>query len=217
MNWKRLAYSLASFFCDFYQDAFFIKAIFWIIFVFKLTDMQTISSYDFTGKRALIRVDFNVPLDKETFEVTDATRIVAAIATIKKVLSGGGSVVLMSHLGRPKNIPEDHFSLKNIVSEIEKQLDQKIQFASDCIGDRAFEKSANLKAGEVLLLENLRFHQREQKGDVGFAELLAKHGDAYINDAFGTAHRAHASTTIIAQFFPNDKMFGYLIEKEIYY
>jgi phosphoglycerate kinase len=177
--------------------------------------MQTISSYDFTGKRALIRVDFNVPLDKETFEVTDATRIVAAIATIKKVLSGGGSVVLMSHLGRPKNIPEDHFSLKNIVSEIEKQLDQKIQFASDCIGDRAFEKSANLKAGEVLLLENLRFHQREQKGDVGFAELLAKHGDAYINDAFGTAHRAHASTTIIAQFFPNDKMFGYLIEKEI--
>lgn len=177
--------------------------------------MQTISSYDFSGKRALIRVDFNVPLDKETFEVTDATRIVAAIATIKKVLSGGGSVVLMSHLGRPKNIPEDHFSLKNIVSEIEKQLDQKIQFASDCIGDRAFEKSANLKAGEVLLLENLRFHQREQKGDVGFAELLAKHGDAYINDAFGTAHRAHASTTIIAQFFPNDKMFGYLIEKEI--
>ena len=177
--------------------------------------MQTISSYDFTGKRALIRVDFNVPLDKETFEVTDATRIVAAIATIKKVLSGGGSVVLMSHLGRPKNIQEDHFSLKNIVSEIEKQLDQKIQFASDCIVDRAFEKSANLKAGEVLLLENLRFHQREQKGDVGFAELLAKHGDAYINDAFGTAHRAHASTTIIAQFFPNDKMFGYLIEKEI--
>ena len=177
--------------------------------------MQTISSYDFTGKRALIRVYFNVPLDKETFEVTDATRIVAAIATIEKVLSGGGSVVLMSHLGRPKNIPEDHFSLKNIVSEIEKQLDQKIQFASDCIVDRAFEKSANLKAGEVLLLENLRFHQREQKGDVGFAELLAKHGDAYINYAFGTAHRAHASTTIIAQFFPNDKMFGYLIEKEI--
>ncbi len=177
--------------------------------------MQTISSYDFTGKRALIRVDFNVPLDKVTFEVTDATRIIAAIPTIKKVLSGGGSVVLMSHLGRPKNIPEDHLSLNNIISEIENQLGQKIQFASDCIGDRAFEKSANLKAGEVLLLENLRFHQREQKGDLGFAELLAKHGDVYINDAFGTAHRAHASTTIIAQFFPNDKMFGYLIEKEI--
>lgn len=177
--------------------------------------MQTISSYDFRGKRALIRVDFNVPLNKETLEVTDATRITAAISTIKKVLSGGGSVVLMSHLGRPKNIPEDHLSLKHIVAEIEKQLVQKIQFASDCIGDRAFEKSENLKPGEVLLLENLRFHQREQKGDVGFAEMLAKHGDVYINDAFGTAHRAHASTTIIAQFFPNDKMFGYLIEKEI--
>jgi len=177
--------------------------------------MQTISSYDFHGKRALVRVDFNVPLNKETLEVTDSTRITAAISTIKKVLSGGGSVVLMSHLGRPKNIPEDHLSLKNIVGEIEKQLGQKIQFASDCIGDRAFEKSENLKPGEVLLLENLRFHQREQKGDVGFAEMLAKHGDVYINDAFGTAHRAHASTTIIAQFFPNDKMFGYLIEKEI--
>jgi len=177
--------------------------------------MQTISTYDFKGKRALIRVDFNVPLDKATLQVTDATRITAAISTIKKVLSGGGSVVLMSHLGRPKNIPEDHLSLKHIVGEIEKQLGQKIKFASDCIGERAFEKSANLKPGEVLLLENLRFHQREQKGDRGFAELLAKHGDVYINDAFGTAHRAHASTTIIAQFFPNDKMFGYLIEKEI--
>lgn len=177
--------------------------------------MQTISSYNFKGKRALIRVDFNVPLDKETQAVTDATRITAAISTIKRVLSDGGSVVLMSHLGRPKNIPEDHLSLKHIVSEIETQLGQKIQFASDCIGERAFEKSANLKPGEVLLLENLRFHQREQKGDVGFAELLSKHGDVYINDAFGTAHRAHASTTLIAQFFPNDKMFGFLIEKEI--
>ncbi len=178
-------------------------------------DMKSIASYDFNGKRALIRVDFNVPLNKETLEVTDNTRITAAIPTIKKVLEGGGSVVLMSHLGRPKNIPETRFSLKNIKSEVEKCLGQEIKFASDCIGERAFEKSANLKTGEVLLLENLRYHQREQKGAEDFAELLAKHGDAYINDAFGTAHRAHASTTVVAQFFPNDKMFGYLIEEEI--
>lgn len=177
--------------------------------------MNKISSYDFTGKKALIRVDFNVPLDKETLAVTDATRIKAAIPTIKTVIEKGGSVILMSHLGRPKNIPEDRFSLKNILSEVEKQLGQEVQFASDCIGDRAFEKSAALKPGEVLLLENLRFHQREKKGGEDFAELLAKHGDCYINDAFGTAHRAHASTTVVAQFFPKDKMFGYLIEKEI--
>ena len=177
--------------------------------------MNKISSYDFTGKKALIRVDFNVPLDKETLAVTDSTRIKAAIPTIKTVIEKGGSVVLMSHLGRPKNIPEDRFSLKNILSEVEKQLGQEVHFASDCIGDRAFEKSAALKPGEVLLLENLRFHQREKKGGEDFAELLAKHGDCYINDAFGTAHRAHASTTVVAQFFPNDKMFGYLIEKEI--
>ncbi len=178
--------------------------------------MKSISTYDFKGKRALIRVDFNVPLNKETLAVTDDTRIRAAIPTIKKVLEGGGSVVLMSHLGRPKNIPEDKFSLKNCISTIEKYLDFPIQFATDCIGERAFEKSAALKPGEVLLLENLRFHQREEKGDRGFAELLSKHGDCYINDAFGTAHRAHASTTIVAEFFPNDKMFGYLLEKEIH-
>lgn len=178
--------------------------------------MKSISSYDFKGKRALIRVDFNVPLNKETLAVTDDTRIRAAIPTIKKVLEGGGSVVLMSHLGRPKNIPEDKFSLKNCISTIEKHLGFPIQFATDCIGERAFEKSAALKPGEVLLLENLRFHQREEKGDRGYAELLSKHGDCYINDAFGTAHRAHASTTIVAEFFPNDKMFGYLIEKEIH-
>lgn len=177
--------------------------------------MNKISTYNFQGKRALIRVDFNVPLDKETLTVTDATRIKAAIPTIKAVIEGGGSVVLMSHLGRPKNIPENRFSLKNIVSEVENQLGQSIQFASDCIGERAFEKSAALQPGEVLLLENLRFHQREKKGGEDFAELLSKHGDVYINDAFGTAHRAHASTTVVAQFFPNDKMFGYLIEKEI--
>lgn len=177
--------------------------------------MAKIDNYEFKGKKALIRVDFNVPLDKETKTVTDNTRIKAAIPTIKKVLSEGGSVVLMSHMGRPKNIPEDKYSLKNIVSEIEQLLGQSIQFASDCIGARSFEKSENLKAGEVLLLENLRFHGREKKGDTEFAELLAKHGDVYINDAFGTAHRAHASTTTVAQFFPNDKMFGYLIENEI--
>lgn len=177
--------------------------------------MRSISTYDFKGKRALIRVDFNVPLNKETLEVTDDTRIRAAIPTIKKVLEGGGSVVLMSHLGRPKNIPEEKFSLKNCISTIEKDLGLPIQFATDCIGERAFEKSAALKPGEVLLLENLRFHRREEKGDRGYAELLSKHGDCYINDAFGTAHRAHASTTIVAEFFPNDKMFGYLLEKEI--
>lgn len=177
--------------------------------------MKSISSYNFTNKRALIRVDFNVPLDKETLQVTDNTRIKSAVKTIKRVLEGGGSVVLMSHLGRPKNIPEARFSLKNIVQEVEKCIGVPVQFASDCIGDRAFEKSANLKPGEVLLLENLRYHQREKKGGEDFAELLAKHGDVYINDAFGTAHRAHASTTVVAQFFPNDKMFGYLIEEEI--
>lgn len=177
--------------------------------------MKKISKYNFKGKRALIRVDFNVPLNKSTLEVTDATRIIAAIPTIKKVLSDGGSVVLMSHMGRPKNVPEPIFSLKNILGEIEKQLEQTVSFASDCIGERAFEKSANLQPGEVLLLENLRFHQREKKGGEDFAKLLSKHGDVYINDAFGTAHRAHASTTVIAKFFPNDKMFGYLIEKEI--
>jgi len=177
--------------------------------------MAKIDNYDFKGKKVLIRVDFNVPLDRETKTVTDNTRIKAAIPTIKKVLTDGGSVVLMSHMGRPKNIPEDKYSLKNIALEIEKLLGQSIQFASDCIGSRAFEKSKELKVGEVLLLENLRFHGREKKGDVEFAKLLAKHGDVYINDAFGTAHRAHASTTTIAQFFPNDKMFGYLVENEI--
>jgi phosphoglycerate kinase len=131
------------------------------------------------------------------------------------VLADGGSVVLMSHMGRPKNVPEKKYSLKNIVSTIESHLNQTISFASDCVGEKAFEKSASLKPGEVLLLENLRFHASEKKGDEGFAQLLAKHGDVYVNDAFGTAHRAHASTTTVAQFFPNDKMFGYLIESEI--
>jgi phosphoglycerate kinase len=177
--------------------------------------MAKIDDYNFKGKRALIRVDFNVPLNKETLKVTDDTRIRKALPTIKKVLNDGGSVVLMSHLGRPKNVPEKKYSLKNIVYKIEELLGQPISFANDCIGERAFEKSSQLKPGEVLLLENLRFHPGEKKGDIDFAKKLAKHGDVYINDAFGTAHRAHASTTTIAQFFPNDKMFGYLVEKEI--
>lgn len=177
--------------------------------------MKNIASYDFTNKRALIRVDFNVPLNKETLEVADDTRIRAAIPTIKKVLKGGGSVVLMSHLGRPKNIPENKFSLKNILDKISEKLGCEVLFASDCLGPKAFEKSSQLQPGQVLLLENLRFHQGEKKGNVEMAEKLAKHGDVYINDAFGTAHRAHASTAVIADFFPEDKMFGYLIEKEI--
>lgn len=176
--------------------------------------MKNIAEYSFEGKRALIRVDFNVPLNGE-LEVTDDTRIKAALPTIKKVLADGGSVVLMSHLGRPKNVPEEKFSLKNILSTVEANLGTEVSFASDCIGDKAFELSSNLKAGQVLLLENLRFHEGEKKGDIEMAKKLARHGDVYINDAFGTAHRAHASTAVIAEFFPNDKMFGFLIEKEI--
>lgn len=176
--------------------------------------MQNINSYNFSGKKALIRVDFNVPLN-DNFEVTDNTRINAAIDTIKKILNGNGSVILMSHLGRPKDGPEDKFSLQHIVPEIEKLLNQKIDFANDCIGAEAIEKAKNLQPEQVLLLENLRFYREETKGDVDFAKNLANLGDVYVNDAFGTAHRAHASTAIIAQFFPNDKLFGYLIEKEI--
>ncbi len=176
--------------------------------------MQNIDNYNFSGKKALIRVDFNVPLNN-SFEVTDNTRIRAAIPTIKKVLENGGAVILMSHLGRPKNGPEEKFSLKHIVAEVEKLVGTKVDFADDCVGNKAVEKAQTLKSGEILLLENLRFYPHETKGDKGFAERLSKLGDVYINDAFGTAHRAHASTAIIAQFFPNDKMFGYLIEKEI--
>lgn len=175
----------------------------------------TIDSYNFSGKKALIRVDFNVPLN-EQFEVTDNTRILASIPTIKKVLNGGGAVILMSHLGRPKSGYEDKFSLKHIVAEVEKLVGQPIKFAPDCIGKEATTLAESLKPGEVLMLENLRFYASETKGDLDFTEKLAKLGDVYVNDAFGTAHRAHASTTIIAQFFPNDKMFGYLIEKEIF-
>jgi phosphoglycerate kinase len=177
--------------------------------------MADIHSYDFKGKRALIRVDFNVPLDKETLTITDDTRIRAALPTIKHILSAGGSVVLMSHLGRPKEGPEDKFSLKHIVKHTAELLQTEVKFVNDCIGAEAFEMSANLQAGEVLLLENLRFYKQETAGTESFAESLAKHGDVYVNDAFGTAHRAHASTAIIAKYFPNDKMFGYLLEAEI--
>ena len=177
--------------------------------------MQDIHTYDFSGKRALIRVDFNVPLDKETLQITDNTRIRAAAPTIKHVLEKGGSVVLMSHLGRPKDGSESRFSLKNIVEHTSNILGVDVKFAGDCIGEEAFEMSANLKPGEVMMLENVRFHKRETAGTESFAEQLARHGDVFINDAFGTAHRAHASTTIVAKFFPHDKMFGYLIEAEI--
>ena len=168
--------------------------------------MKSIDTFDFLNKKALIRVDFNVPLDGN-LNVTDNTRILAAIPTIKKVISGGGAVVLMSHLGRPKNGPEERFSLKHIIAEIEKLLGFEILFTENCIGEAAQKASDDLKPGQVLLLENLRFYKHETAGD--------KHGDVYINDAFGTAHRAHASTAIIAQFFPENKMFGYLLEKEI--
>lgn len=176
--------------------------------------MKTIGSYSFNGKRALIRVDFNVPLNSE-MEITDDTRMRAALPTIRKVLSDGGSVVLMSHLGRPKNGPEDKFSLSHLVNHLSFLIGSDVKFGDDCIGDEAYEKSSSLNAGEVLLLENLRFYKEETAGDNGFAEKLAKHGDVYINDAFGTAHRAHASTTIVAQFFTEDKMFGHLLGNEV--
>lgn len=161
----------------------------------------------------MIRVDFNVPLN-DAFQVTDNTRIVAAMPTIKKILADGGSVVLMSHLGRPKNGPEDKFSLKHLIREISTQIGTEVQFAEDCIGAEAFEQSAALQPGEVLLLENLRFYKEETKGDEAFAEKLSKHGDVYVNDAFGTAHRAHASTTVVAQYV-DQKMFGYLLAAEV--
>ena len=178
--------------------------------------MADIHTYDFSGKRALIRVDFNVPLDKETMMVTDDTRIRAAAPTIQHVLKKGGSVVLMSHLGRPKEGPEDRFSLRHIVAHTSKVLGVDVKFADDCIGETALTMSSNLKAGEVLMLENVRFHKRETTGTESFAEELAKHGDVYINDAFGTAHRAHASTAVIADYFPaGKKMFGLLMEGEV--
>ena len=177
--------------------------------------MSKFQQTNFRGKKALIRVDFNVPLD-EQYNITDDTRIRAAIPTIKKILSDGGSVILMSHLGRPKEGPTEKYSLEHIVSHVSEALGTEVQFASDCIGDEATQKAAALKEGEVLLLENLRFYKQEEKGDKDFAEKLSKLGDIYINDAFGTAHRAHASTAVIAQFFsPENKMFGLVMEGEV--
>lgn len=176
--------------------------------------MQTIHSYDFKGKKALIRVDFNVPLN-ENFEVTDDTRIRAAIPTIRKVIDGGGSPVIMSHFGRPKEGPTDKYSMRHLVAPVSKLLGAEVKLAPDCVGEEVQAMATALRPGEVLLLENLRFHKGEEKGDVEFARQLAANGDCWINDAFGTAHRAHASTAVMAQFFPNDKMFGYLIESEV--
>lgn len=175
--------------------------------------MSTLKDFNFKDKKALIRVDFNVPLD-ENLNVTDDTRIQSAKNTILKVLEDSGSCILMSHLGRPK-AKESEFSLKNIISKVENILGVSVLFSEDCIGDEATQKAKDLKPGQVLLLENLRYYNEEKQGDVAFAEALSKLGDIYVNDAFGTAHRAHASTSIIAQFFPGNKCFGYLLEKEI--
>ncbi|MBO9673030.1 MAG: phosphoglycerate kinase [Sphingobacteriaceae bacterium] len=176
--------------------------------------MNTIDQFDFKDRKALIRVDFNVPLDDE-FKITDDKRIRAALPTISKILKDGGSVILMSHLGRPKDGPTDKYSLKHILSDLSALTGVDVKFADDCIGESAVKQAADLKPGEILLLENLRFYKEEEKGDVSFAEKLSKLGDVYVNDAFGTAHRAHASTSIIAQFFPNAKYFGYLMASEV--
>jgi phosphoglycerate kinase len=176
--------------------------------------MNTIDFLNFSGKKALIRVDFNVPLD-DKFNITDDNRMVGAIPTIEKILNDGGSVILMSHLGRPKDGPTEKYSLKHLVRHLAILLNRDVQFADDCIGGSAISKAEGLKSGEVLLLENLRFYKEEEKGDEAFAEKLAALGEVYVNDAFGTAHRAHASTAIIAKFFPAAKYFGYLMAGEL--
>ena len=183
--------------------------------------MSKFSDFNFAGHKALVRVDFNVPLD-EHLEITDDTRMTATIPTIKKILADGGSVILMSHLGRPKDGPTNKFSLEHLVNHLHELLNgdgtnnTKVFFAHDCIGDQATLTAGTLRAGEVLLLENLRFYKEEEKGDAGFAEKLSKLGDVYVNDAFGTAHRAHSSTAVIAQFFaPENRMFGMLMENEV--
>ena len=176
--------------------------------------MKTINDFDFKDKKALVRVDFNVPQDAD-LKVTDNTRIQAVKPTIEKILNDGGSVILMTHLGRPKGKVSEEFSLKNILPEIEKVLGKSVKFSDDCIGEEAKRMSAELQPGEILLLENLRFHDEEEDGDEAFAKQLADLGDAYVNDAFGTAHRAHASTAVIAQYFPSTKFFGLLMAKEL--
>jgi len=176
--------------------------------------MQTINQYNFNNQKVLVRVDFNVPLNSD-FQITDDSRIQATIPTIKKILNDGGACILMSHLGRPKVGPTDKFSLKHIVDRLTLLSGAKVFFAEDCIGEKAEKLSKALKLGEILLLENLRFHKEEEKGDIQFAEKLSKLGDFYVNDAFGTAHRAHASTSVIAQFFNNKKCFGFVMSQEI--
>ena len=177
--------------------------------------MSQFSDHSFANEKALIRVDFNVP-QNDKLEITDDSRIRASLPTIKKILNDGGSVILMSHLGRPKDGPTDKYSLKHLIPHLQELLDVNIEFANDCIGEEAVKKSAALEPGQVLLLENLRFYKEEEKGDKAFAEKLSRLGDVYVNDAFGTAHRAHASTAVIAQFFPKDKkMFGLLMEAEV--
>lgn len=176
--------------------------------------MQTIDNFNFKDKKALIRVDFNVPLDSN-FQITDTNRIDATLPTIRKILADGGSVILMSHLGRPKGGPEEKFSLKHLLPYLSEKLKLTVKFGDDCIGQSAKDLSAGLKPGEVLLLENLRFYKEEEKGDEGFAQKLASLGDIYVNDAFGTAHRAHASTAIIANYFPQAKCFGYVMAEEV--
>jgi phosphoglycerate kinase len=175
--------------------------------------MQTVANYNFAGKKALVRVDFNVPLN-ERFEITDDTRIKATIPTIQKILKDGGSVVLMSHLGRPKDGPTEKYSLKHLVTPLSLVFGVKVKFASDCISDEAVELANSLQAGEILLIENLRFYKEEEKGDVDFAKKLARLGNVWVNDAFGTAHRAHASTAVIGQFF-TDKVSGYVMQAEL--
>ncbi len=176
--------------------------------------MKIINDFNFKDKKALVRVDFNVPQSAD-LKVTDNTRIVAAKPTIEKILNDGGSVILMTHLGRPKGKVSEEFSLKNIVPEIEKVLGKTVKFCDDCMGEDAKEMTKNLQEGEILLLENLRFYNEEERGDQDFAEKLSKYADAYVNDAFGTAHREHASTAVIAQYFPSTKFFGLLMAKEL--
>lgn len=177
--------------------------------------MSKFTDHNFAGQKALIRVDFNVPLD-EQYNITDDTRIKAAVPTIKKILNDGGMVILMSHLGRPKDGPTEKYSLKHLLKHLSELLATEVLFADDCIGEQAYQKAKELKPGQVLLLENLRFYKQEEKGDKVFAEKLSKLGDVWVNDAFGTAHRAHASTAVIAEFFPKEKrMFGLLMESEV--
>jgi phosphoglycerate kinase len=200
--------------------------------------MQTIDKYNFAGKKAIVRVDFNVPLNKQTFEVTDDNRIRGALPTIQKILKDGGSVILMSHLGRPDGVPQDKYSLKHVVSAVEKVVGKPVKFAGDCMGDNAKKMAADLKPGQIMLLENLRFYEEEEgkpyhlgetpideekkagkakvkESQKTFVNKLAALADCYVNDAFGTAHRAHASTALIAEHFPGNSMFGYLIESEL--